>query len=445
MEGRRWLAADGRYNLPDGEVFTSPLETETEGEIRYTFPAVYHGREVEDVRLRFEAGRVVAAEAARGDDYLQSLLDMDAGLPCPRRGRVRAQLRDRPLHAQHPLRREDRRDDAPRAGVRLPAERRSEHIRLHWDMICDLRREGEVYADGELIWKNGQFLAEPALEVVESGHGHELPSDELQQAGTPGRRPRRLLHQVREGDLVCVDTGPRPAPIEAVWRRVLEAEDTRIFGWTLTGPPSSCSGRGRTSSRAGSAHRGGPKWSGRRGIAIYADVNTRTAASIPSVRRAWSERTTRSGASTSRGRLGRLRTWSRSIRRRRRRRTPTCHSPSTRTSSSAPASSTTTTRAGSGRRAAGRRPAGRRARTKRRARIVGDGTDLTLGVEGRTWVPSDGRENFPDGEVFTGPIETRVEGTISFTYPSSYAGRRISGVRLEFRGGEVVRADAEEG
>ena len=39
---------------------------------------------------------------------------------------------------------------------------------LHWDMICDLREEGEVYADGELVWKDGRFLAEPALEVVES-------------------------------------------------------------------------------------------------------------------------------------------------------------------------------------------------------------------------------------------------------------------------------------
>ena len=46
-----WLAADGSYNMPDGEVFTSPVETGTEGEIRYTFPAVYHGREVEDIRL----------------------------------------------------------------------------------------------------------------------------------------------------------------------------------------------------------------------------------------------------------------------------------------------------------------------------------------------------------------------------------------------------------
>ena len=52
--------------MPDGEVYTSPLETVTEGEIRFTFPALFRGREVEDIRLRFEGGEVVAAEAARG-------------------------------------------------------------------------------------------------------------------------------------------------------------------------------------------------------------------------------------------------------------------------------------------------------------------------------------------------------------------------------------------
>ncbi len=82
---------------------------------------------------------------------------------------------------------------------------------------------------------------------------------------------------------------------------------------------------------------------------------------------------------------------------------------------------------------------------RREIRVVGEGTDLTLGVEGRTWVPCDGRENFPDGEVFTGPVETKVDGTIRFTYPSVYSGRRLEGVELEFRGGEVVRAEADEG
>jgi aminopeptidase len=79
VEGRSWLAADGKLNMPDGEIFTSPVETETEGEIRFSFPAIFHGRGVEDVRLRFEGGRVVAAEAKTANDYLQSLLDMDEG------------------------------------------------------------------------------------------------------------------------------------------------------------------------------------------------------------------------------------------------------------------------------------------------------------------------------------------------------------------------------
>jgi aminopeptidase len=149
VAGRTWLAADGRYNMPDGEVFTSPIETETEGEIRYTFPALYHGREVVDVRLRFEAGRVVRAEASRGNDYLQSLLEMDAG------ARVLGEVA---------------------FGLNYEIDRFTRNILfgqntsgLHWDMICDLRDEGEVYADGELIWKAGRFLAEPALDVVESG------------------------------------------------------------------------------------------------------------------------------------------------------------------------------------------------------------------------------------------------------------------------------------
>ena len=78
VEGRIWRPAGGERNMPDGEVFTSPVEDGTEGEIRFTFPAVFANREVEDVRLRFEGGRVVQAEATRGADYLRALLDMDA-------------------------------------------------------------------------------------------------------------------------------------------------------------------------------------------------------------------------------------------------------------------------------------------------------------------------------------------------------------------------------
>jgi aminopeptidase len=82
---------------------------------------------------------------------------------------------------------------------------------------------------------------------------------------------------------------------------------------------------------------------------------------------------------------------------------------------------------------------------RKEIRVVGEGTDLTLGVEGRTWVASEGRENFPDGEVFTGPVETSVNGTIRFTYPAGFGGRRIAGIELEFEEGEVVRSAAERG
>jgi aminopeptidase len=78
-------------------------------------------------------------------------------------------------------------------------------------------------------------------------------------------------------------------------------------------------------------------------------------------------------------------------------------------------------------------------------RIEADGTDLRLGVAGRTWVNSDGRRNMPSGEVFTGPVEDSAEGRIRFTIPSSPSGFEVAGIELELRAGRVVRARAERG
>jgi aminopeptidase len=161
IEGRKWIAADGRYNMPDGEVFTSPLEMETEGEIRYTFPAIYHGREVEDVRLRFEGGRVVAAEAARGEDYLRSLLDMDDG------ARVLGEVAFGLNYEIDRFTRNILFDEKIGGTMHLalgsafPQAGGANTSGLHWDMICDLRADGEVYVDGELVWKTGRFVHEP--------------------------------------------------------------------------------------------------------------------------------------------------------------------------------------------------------------------------------------------------------------------------------------------
>ncbi len=78
-------------------------------------------------------------------------------------------------------------------------------------------------------------------------------------------------------------------------------------------------------------------------------------------------------------------------------------------------------------------------------RLSGPGTDLTLSVEGRTFINSAGKRNMPCGEVFTGPVEDSVEGTVYFGVPSAVAGREVSGVRFRFEDGKVVEATAEKG
>jgi aminopeptidase len=78
-------------------------------------------------------------------------------------------------------------------------------------------------------------------------------------------------------------------------------------------------------------------------------------------------------------------------------------------------------------------------------RIEADGTDLTLSVAGRTWINSDGRRNMPSGEIFSGPHEDSAQGRIRCAMPICRDGRVLMGIELEFAGGEVVAARAEEG
>src|SRR5207237_4459741 len=74
--------------------------------------------------------------------------------------------------------------------------------------------------------------------------------------------------------------------------------------------------------------------------------------------------------------------------------------------------------------------------------VTPSGTDLRVAVAGRSWINCDGHENFPDGEVFTGPIEDATEGTVCFDFPAVHGGREVQGVRLVFRAGRVVDASA---
>jgi aminopeptidase len=78
-------------------------------------------------------------------------------------------------------------------------------------------------------------------------------------------------------------------------------------------------------------------------------------------------------------------------------------------------------------------------------RVEGPGTDLTVSVNGRKWVNSDGKANFPSGEVFTGPVEDSAEGRITFDVPTLFTGHAVEGIEFEFRSGRVAKASAARG
>jgi aminopeptidase len=166
VEGRPWLPSEGRHNMPDGEVFTSPVETGTEGEIYFAFPSIFQGREVESVRLRFEEGRVVRAEASSGEDYLRALIATDEGSSVL--GEVAFGLNYEINRFTRDILFDEKIGGTMHVALGGGFEEAGTQNTsdLHWDLICDLREEGEVYADGELVWKAGAFLSEAAIEHV---------------------------------------------------------------------------------------------------------------------------------------------------------------------------------------------------------------------------------------------------------------------------------------
>ena len=158
VAGRKWLRASGRSNLPDGEVFTGPLEASAEGTIRFSFPATVRGRQVDDVRLRFVDGEVVEATAARGEEFLREMIGLDDG--SRRVGEFAFGLNDAVTEYTGMLLLDEKIGGTVHValGRSVPGTGGENSSALHWDMVCDLRRGGEVYADGELVYRDGAFL-----------------------------------------------------------------------------------------------------------------------------------------------------------------------------------------------------------------------------------------------------------------------------------------------
>jgi aminopeptidase len=156
--GRTWVASRGERNFPDGEIFTGPIESETNGEVRFSFPAVMGGREVQDVRLRFVDGRVVKAEADVGKDYLEQMVAMDAGSSILGEFAIGTNYEVTDFTKQILFDEKIGGTCHMALGAGYPNTGSLNRSGLHWDMVCDLRSGGEIHADGEPIYRDGAFL-----------------------------------------------------------------------------------------------------------------------------------------------------------------------------------------------------------------------------------------------------------------------------------------------
>ncbi len=157
VEGRKWINCCGHENFPDGEVFTCPVEDSAQGRIRFSFPGIYGGREIEDIQLEFDRGRVVRAEAAKGRDLLEQLLETDPGARL---------LGEVAVGTNYNITRFTRNmlfDEKIGGTVHLAigqafAEAGGKNqSSVHWDMLCDMKQGGSIEADGKVIYRDGRF------------------------------------------------------------------------------------------------------------------------------------------------------------------------------------------------------------------------------------------------------------------------------------------------
>jgi aminopeptidase len=160
IDGRRFENCDCHENVPDGEIFTGPVEDSAEGKVTFSFPAIYAGQEVSGVYLELKGGKVVTAKADKNEAFLQKALETDEG--ARRVGELaigtnegitrftRQILFDEKLGGTFHM----------ALGAGYPETGSKNESAIHWDMICDLRKGGEIRVDGELLLKDGKFVLE---------------------------------------------------------------------------------------------------------------------------------------------------------------------------------------------------------------------------------------------------------------------------------------------
>ncbi len=156
-KGRTWINSDGQTNMPSGEVYTSPVEDSVNGVIHFSYPAVYMGNEVEGVTLWVKDGIVEKWEARRGKNFLDQIFS----IPGTRR------FGEAAIGTNYKIKQFTKNilfDEKIGGTVHMAIGQSyiqtggKNQSTVHWDMIADMMKGGEIYADDEKIYESGGFL-----------------------------------------------------------------------------------------------------------------------------------------------------------------------------------------------------------------------------------------------------------------------------------------------
>lgn len=158
IEGRTFINACGMRNMPDGEIFTGPVEDSVNGWVKFTYPSIVQGRAVEGIELKFEQGKVVQASAQKNEDLLYAQLDADAGSRYLGEFAIGTNFGINKFTGQILFDEKIGGTVHMAVGLGYPDTGSRNKSSVHWDMICDMRTDSTIHVDGELFYQNGQFV-----------------------------------------------------------------------------------------------------------------------------------------------------------------------------------------------------------------------------------------------------------------------------------------------
>lgn len=157
VKGRTFINCYGESNMPDGELFTGPVEDSLNGWVRYTYPAINSGVMVEGVELTFKQGKVVKASATKNQEFLLEMIGSDAGASFV--GEFAIGTNYDIDHFSHNILFDEKLGGTfhMALGAGYPETGSKNKSIIHWDMICGLE-DSEILLDGEIVYKDKHFL-----------------------------------------------------------------------------------------------------------------------------------------------------------------------------------------------------------------------------------------------------------------------------------------------